>query len=317
MNILVTGASGFVGSALASALLDDGHTVVSVVRDWTRAPRGVITRGDVTDGEFCRRVLADYEIDAVYHLAAQAIVSACAEDPVTALEVATMGTARLLQAVREARRPIRVVVSTSDKVYGSAPAPYTEETPLDAHHAYEVSKACQDLIARMFHANYGLDVRVVRAVNIYGPGDPNESRLVPRTALRLLRGEPPLLHDGAAQMRRQYVYIDDVISALRAVYDRGEPGAAYCIGSPDSPMTVIDVMQRMAEIANVPFTAPEVKARSDHFHEIAAQSVCDDKLRGLGWSPGIRFAEGIRRTFDWYKQTAGRQKMSLEGDPTC
>jgi len=317
VTTLITGASGFVGGTLARRLLDAGHAVVSVVRDWTRAPRGTIVRGDVTDGEFCRRIIADYEIGAVYHLAAQAIVSTCAEDPVTAIETATMGTARLLQAIRESERPIRVVVSTTDKVYGSAPAPYTEETPLDARHAYDVSKACQDLVARMFHSNYDVDVRVVRAVNIYGPGDPNESRLVPQTALRLLRGKPPLLHAGAAQMRRQYVYVDDVVNALRTVYEHGKAGHAYCIGSPDAPMTVLDVMQRMAEIAGVPFAAPEVKARDERFLEIASQSVHDDKLRALGWTPRVWFAEGIRRTLDWYKQTAGRQKMSLEGDPTC
>lgn len=304
MNILITGASGFVGSALASRLVNEGHTIVSMVRDWTRAPRGTIVQGDVVDLDFCRRVVADYTIDTVYHLAAQAVVSTCAEDPLTALEVATMGTARLLQAVRDAGRQVRVVVSTSDKVYGASPAPYNEETPLDARHAYEVSKACQDLVARMFHSNFGLDVRVVRAVNIYGPGDPNESRIVPQTARRLLRGDPPLLHAGAAQMRRQYVYIDDLVEALLTVYERGKPGDAYCVGSPDSPMAVLEVMEHMAKIAGVPWTPPEVKARDARFTEIVAQAVDDAKLRGLGWTPRVAFTDGIRRTLDWYKDGA-------------
>jgi CDP-glucose 4,6-dehydratase len=176
-SVLITGAAGFVGTALARALIADGRSVVALVRDWTREPAGAtVVRGDVVDHALCRRILADYEVGTIYHLAAQSIVSVCAEDPLSALEVATMGTAAILQAVRDAGRPIRVVVSTSDKVYGAAASPYSEGTPLDARHAYEVSKACQDLVARMYHSNNGVDVRVVRAVNIYGPGDPNDSR---------------------------------------------------------------------------------------------------------------------------------------------
>ncbi len=298
--ILVTGASGFVGRALVNSLLADGHRVVSLVRDWTEAPQGTIVRGDVTDFELCRRVIADYEIGTIYHLAAQAIVSACAEDPVTALDVAVMGTSRLLQAVRESQRPIRVIVSTSDKVYGSAPSPYDEQTPLDARHAYEVSKSCQDQVARMFFHNYGADVRVARAVNIYGPGDPNESRLIPQTAMRLLRGQPPLLHAGAAGMKRQYVYIDDLVDALQTICDRGAAGEAYCVGSPDAPMSVLDVMRVMSECAGVPFAEPEVKKRDARFHEIAQQSVCDDKLRTLGWMPRVSFKDGIQKTLESY-----------------
>src|SRR3990167_7437066 len=158
-SALITGASGFVGQAMVKTLIAEGLHVVAVVRDWTKWEKtgiagATVVRGDVTDHAFCRRVLADFGVSTIYHLAAQSIVSVCAEDPLTALHVGVMGTGRLLQAVRDAGRPIRVVVSTSDKVYGSAPSPYTESTPLEAHHAYEVSKACQDLVARMFFHNY-------------------------------------------------------------------------------------------------------------------------------------------------------------------
>lgn len=302
-TVFVTGAAGFVGAALTAKLKADGAHVVSLVRDWTRAPSGTIVRGDVTDLGTCRRVLADYEVDTVYHLAAQSIVSACAEDPLTALEVAVMGTARLLQAVREAARPIRVIVSTSDKVYGAAPSPYTEDTPLDARHAYEVSKACQDLVARMFDANYDVDVQVLRAVNIYGPGDPNETRLIPRTARRLLRGELPLLHAGAGEMRRQYLYIDDMVRALRTLAERGRPGEAYCAGSLEAPMSVLEVMQAMTASVGLTWADPEVRGRDARFCEIGSQQVQDDKIRALGWTPQICFQEGLRRTLDWYRSS--------------
>lgn len=307
MTTLVTGSAGFVGSALTRALMADGEHVVCLIRDWLKGgPRAEKNRtfvfGDLTDEKICRRILADYEVETVYHLAAQSIVSQCAEDPVTALRVAVLGTAHLLQAVRDSGRPIKVVVSTSDKAYGHAPSPYNEETPFDARHAYEVSKACQDMTARMFFYNFNVDVRVVRAVNIYGPGDPNESRLIPQTAHRLLRGEPPLLHAGAAEMRRQYVYVDDVVNAFQTVASMGKAGEAYCVGSPDEPMSVLDVMRRMAQVADVPFVEPEERERDARFQEIASQSVNDNKLRKLGWEPQVRFPEGIRRTLAWYRE---------------
>ncbi len=300
--VLITGASGFVGRALAQVLVDAGYKVVSLVRDHLgpMPPGQVIVYGDIRNADLCRRIIADYEIGTIYHLAAQAIVSSCAEDPVTAYDVAVMGTARLLQAVRDSGRPIRVVISTSDKVYGSSLPPYDEQTPLDARHPYEASKAMQDIAARSYFHAYGIDVRVVRAVNIYGPGDPNESRLIPQTARRLRNNQPPLLNSGAAGMRRQYVFIDDLVSALRTVCDHGKAGEAYCVGSPDAPMSVLEVMRVMSECAGVPFVEPEVKERAARFHEIAEQSVRDDKLRALGWIPRVSFRDGIQTTLEFY-----------------
>lgn len=301
-SILVTGAAGFVGSALARDLLGKEHTVVSVTRDRTRTPPGTaVVYGDVTDQAFCRRVLADYGIDTIYHLAAQSIVSVCAEDPISALSVAVIGTASLLQAVREIGRPCRAVVMSSDKVYGVSPPPYTEETPLDARHAYEVSKACQSLVARMFASNFSLDVVEVRAVNVYGPGDPNESRIVPNTIRRCLRGEPPLLHAGADGMRRQYIYLSDIVDALQFIRAHGFSGEAYCVGAPDAPMSVLEVMQRICRAADISWQAPEIRSRDARFHEIEAQSVDGSKLRALGWQPYTPFQEGIRKTLQWYQ----------------
>lgn len=302
-TVLISGASGFVGAALVKRLVMDGMRVVSMVRDRTRvAPYGEATvYGDVRDADFCRRVIADYEVSTIFHLAAQAIVSACAEDPVTALDVAVLGTSRLLQAAKDAARAIRVIVSTSDKVYGAAASPYEESTPLDARHAYEVSKACQDLVARMYYSNFKLDVRVARAVNIYGPGDPNDSRVIPQTIQRLLRGDPPLVHAGAWAMRRQYVYIDDLIDALLYIESYGAAGEAYCVGSPDAALSVGEVIGRIAKQMGSELEAPEVRERDARFMEIQEQSIRDDKLRALEWVPQVGFDEGVRRTIAWYK----------------
>jgi CDP-glucose 4,6-dehydratase len=303
-TVLVFGAAGFVGSALARELLAAGDTVVSVTRDRTRTPPGTaVVYGDVTDQAFCRRVIADYKVDVLYHLAAQSIVSVCADDPLGALETTAIGTARLLQAVRDTGRRVRIIVSTSDKVYGHSPSPYTEDTPFDARHPYEVSKACQDLIARMFAYTYDMDVSIVRSVNIYGPNDPNEDRLIPQTILRCLRGEPPRLHEGASRMLRQYVYIDDLVDALRRVEAYGQP-EAFCVGAPDEARSVLDVMRAIYRVAGRDWREPEIAARAGGFKEIASQSIDDRKLRSIGWQPTVRFADGIERTFRWYQEAS-------------
>ena len=302
-RILITGAAGFVGQALLRHVREQGHFAVALIRDRTRTVEADATvHGDITDRELCGRALADYEIDTVYHLAAQSIVSVCAEDPLTALDVAVMGTARLLQAVRDVGRAVRVVVSTSDKVYGAAPSPYTESTPLDARHAYEASKACQDIVARMFHSNFGVDVRVVRAVNIYGPGDPNNSRLVPQTILRCLRGEAPLVHEGAALMRRQYIYIDDMVGAMEFVARHGAPGEAYCVGSPSPPLSVVQVVDEISRQTGSDRIF-KVDKRDARFLEIQEQANDDSKLRGLGWLGGVKFGDGIARTIAHYRRS--------------
>lgn len=320
MTILVTGANGFVGRALVERLLRDGHKVVSITRDRIgETPGSVIVYGDVRDQELLRRTLAEYAVDGIYHLAAQSIVSACSIDPVGALDVAVMGTARLLQAVRECERDIPCVVMTSDKVYGHSPPPYTEGTPFRPFYAYETSKACQDFVAQMFAANYGMRVCTVRSVNIYGPGDPNTSRLIPNTTLRLLRGEPAQLHDGASQMRRQYVYIDDIVDALVHVYDvlerRWKPDTAqdaptaFCVGSPSPPQTAQEVVAALHKIVcGEPLTSERVQVvkREARFQEIQDQSVDGSYLSWFGWRPQILLNDGLRRTVEWYReQTKG------------
>ncbi len=298
-GVLVTGAGGFIGAALAEHLIAQGEPVVVMLRDHSRKafPAHVpVIRGDVTDAALCRRALADYQVKTVYHLAANSIVSSCAEDPVGAMYTNVMGTTHLLQAVRDAGRPIRVVVMTSDKVYGKAQAPYTEDTPFEAEHAYEVSKACQDLAVRMYRQNYGLDATVVRAVNVYGPGDPNETRLIPRAVKRCLAGQAPVVHAGAAEISRQYLYVDDMVAALQIIARMGTRGA-YCVGAPGAPLTVLEVIRAITAECGVEFVH-ELAARDVRFKEISFQSVDDTRLRGLGWTPRITFDVGIRQVVE-------------------
>jgi len=300
-HTLVTGASGFIGGALVRKLLADGQRVIAIERDThvtSNKHRFIATQGDIRDLNFCRRVLADYRVDRIYHLASQSIVQTCADDPLGALDVNVMGTATLLEAARAVGLSPTVVVSTSDKVYGAAPPPYTEDTPLDARNAYEVSKACQDLVSRLYFHNYGLDIRVVRAVNIYGPGDPNDTRLIPRTIQRCLRGEPPVIHAGAGDMKRSFLYVGDMVCAMQTVMYCGAAGEAYCVGSP-YVLTVRDVIEEICRQTGTVFDHVTADRRTG-FNEIADQSIDDAKLRAMGWEPSTTFVTGIAQTIESY-----------------
>ena len=307
-HTLVTGATGFIGHSLTRRLVDEGRRVVTVIRDegpsLVELPAAVTrVRGDICDAALCKRVLADYEVEYIHHLASHSIVSACADDPVSALHTNVMGTAHLFEAARSVGRLRAAVVSTSDKVYGVAEPPYDEETPLDAHHAYEVSKACQDLTSRLYRYNYKLPVAVVRAVNVFGPGDPNATRLVPRTIQRLLRGEKPVVHDGAYSMERQFLYVDDMVDALLRVEGVVAAGAgkpAYCVPG-HGPFSVGEVIEQIRQLMDRDVSCV-VGQRRLGFEEITRQWIESDVLAELGWEMRTDFVTGLQQTIDWYSR---------------
>ena len=155
--VLVTGATGLLGSWLSRALLARGARVIVIVRDEVPdaalvtagdLARCVRVRGDVEDGRLLERVLVEHEVDAVFHLAAQTIVEHAVRDPLGTLRANVAGTWELLDACRRSGRPARIVVASSDKAYGTQPVlPYTEDQPLEGRHPYDVSKSCADLIS--------------------------------------------------------------------------------------------------------------------------------------------------------------------------
>ena len=199
--MLVTGATGLVGGWLVRRLLAAGTSVVCIVRDWVpqaelvqsgMLDRVCVVRGDVCDQELLERVLGEYEVETVLHLAAQAIVGIANANPISTFETNIAGTWRLLEACRRSPRVKQVVLASSDKAYGASPElPYTEETPLRGQHPYDVSKSCADLIAQSYHTTYGLPVAITRCGNFYGGGDLNWNRIVPGTIRAILRGEAP------------------------------------------------------------------------------------------------------------------------------
>ena len=226
---LVTGGTGLVGGALVPRLVGSGADVVCLVRDWVPQSELVrsgmldqvkIVRGDVCDQALLERVLGEYEIDTVIHLAAQTIVGIANRNPVSTFETNIAGTWALLEACRRSPSVKQIVLASSDKAYGEQEElPYTEETPLLGRHPYDVSKSCADLIARAYAETYGLPVAITRCGNFYGGGDLNWNRIVPGTIRSVLRGERPVIRSDGTFVR-DYFYVEDGAAAYMLLAER-------------------------------------------------------------------------------------------------
>ena len=309
---LVTGATGLVGSWVVRRLLDLEADVVCLIRDWVPESEFVqadligktnLVRGDVLDQAVLERVLGEYEVDTVIHLAAQTIVGVANRNPISTFESNISGTWRLLEACRRSPLVRQVVLASSDKAYGDQEKlPYTEATALAGQHPYDVSKSCADLIAQSYAATYGTPVVITRCGNFFGGGDLNWSRIVPGTIRSVLRGQPPVIRSDGTSVR-DYFYVEDgaaayLLLAERLARDPSMRGQAFNFSN-ETPVTVLDLVDRILRIMGSRFT-PEV--RNDAPNEIPEQFLDAAKARTmLGWRPVFTLDAGLRRTIDWYR----------------
>lgn len=221
-TFVITGATGFIGGALAKYLLHRGDRVVALVRDG-EAPLGCETvQGELEDLRVCERLINEYEPDGVFHLAAQAIVGRAKRDPFATMEANVRGTYNLLEAFRRHRKSTaRLVVASSDKAYGELPvgsSEYTEDTPLAGRGPYDCSKSCADLIAQSYGTSYGLPIAIIRAGNVYGEGDLDMSRIVPSLVADVVNGRPlTIMSDGSPI--RDYIHVGDVVKGYYTAYE--------------------------------------------------------------------------------------------------
>jgi CDP-glucose 4,6-dehydratase len=315
--VFVSGCAGFLGSWLTSALVDAGANVVGLVRD--RVPfsllnrsgyldRITVIRGDVTDYELVERALNEYEIDAVFSLAAQTIVPIANRAPLSTFETNVKGTWTVLEAARRSPTVSRVMVASSDKAYGAHETlPYVEDAPLLGCHPYDVSKACADLIARTYFATYGLPVAIARCANLYGGGDLNWNRIVPGTMRSLIRGERPIIRSDGTLLR-DYLYVQDAVHAYMTLAERLDAdevkGQAFNFGL-DRPTSVLEMARAIVAISDRPDLEPVVLGNAPN--EIPAQYMDSSKARRLlDWAPRYSLEEGLRETFNWYREFLGR-----------
>ncbi len=310
---LVTGATGLVGGALVPRLVDSGADVTCLVRDWVpqselvrsaMIDRVKTARGDVCDQALLERVLGEYEIDTVIHLAAQTIVGIANRNPVSTFETNIAGTWALLEACRRSPSVKQIVLASSDKAYGEQEElPYTEETPLLARHPYDVSKSCADLIARAYADTFGLPVVITRCGNFYGGGDLNWNRIVPGTIRSVLRGERPVIRSDGTFVR-DYFYVEDGAAAYMLLAERlaENPelrGQAFNFSN-ETQVTAADLVKRILELMG---SRLEPEIRNEATHEIRQQYLSAAQARNeLGWKPLFTLDEGLGRTIAWYRK---------------
>ena len=322
-RVFITGGTGLLGSHLTRQLVEKGAEVVALVRDsvprslfyspvpeWAMDRKVVTVRGEVENYELQERILNEYEIDTVFHLAAQTIVGTANRSPMATFKANIQGTWNILEAARvHSKRVKRVIIASSDKAYGNLHGEaYDESYPLQGDHPYDVSKSCADLISRSYYKSYQTPVAITRCGNFFGPGDLNFSRIIPGTIQDVLNNKRPVIRSDG-NFIRDYIFAEDGAHAYMCLAEAmvGQPvahaGEAFNF-SYGLRLTVKDVVEKVLKIMNRTDLKPEI--RNEASNEIPVQCLDSAKARKtLNWKPQFGFDEGLRQTVDWYRQFLG------------
>lgn len=325
--VFVTGATGLLGSWLAKELRDRGAHVVALVRD--RVPQShlwssvgdeiVCVHGRLEDYDVIARALNEYEIETVFHLGAQTLVSQANRNPLPTFESNIRGTYHVLEACRLASTVKAVVIASSDKAYGDHETlPYDESTPLVGRHPYDVSKSCTDLLSLAYFTTYRLPVCVTRCGNLYGPGDLNFNRIVPGTIRSILRGEAPIIRSDGTFIR-DYFYVHDgalaYVHLAEMMHTQGIAGHAFNFSN-EIQVTVRELVDRILVLMG---SSLEPDVQNTATGEIVHQYLSAAKAREmLQWRPRYDLDAGLSETIPWYRTVLDRarsaQNRPIQGD---
>ena len=311
-NILVTGGTGFIGSHLISILLEENCKIIIPYQDTNPNSyffeqklnkKTILAFCDLKNFKRTIDIVTKYEIDIIFHLAAQAIVTTAFHNPLETLETNIMGTANILEASRLYGKVQGIIVVSSDKAYGKIPKA-TENHPVSGDHPYETSKSAADLIATTYFKTYNLPVVVTRFGNVYGEGDLNFSRIVPGIMKAIIKNEELVIRSDGKYIR-DYVYVGDVVDALMLIAKnlKGVCGEAFNISSNEN-LSVIELIKKIAKVLDV-----KIKYRilNNAINEIPVQSVDYKKIRkSLGWQLRNNLNSTISQIYDWYNKYFGR-----------
>jgi len=311
-NVFVTGCTGLLGSWLVKDLTEKGANVTGLIRDlvpksnlnWSGFNDKInIVRGEIENYFLLERTINEYEIDTVFHLAAQTIVTIANRNPISTFESNIKGTWNVLESCRKAALVKRIVVASSDKAYGDQEKlPYDEDTPLEGKHPYDDSKSCTDLLSKAYFETYKLPVCITRCGNFYGGGDLNFNRIVPGTIRSVLNKEAPIIRSDGSLVR-DYFYIEDGVEAYLLLAEKmeklGIQGEAFNFSN-EIQITVLELVEKILKIMK---SNLKPKILRETTNEIKHQYLSAKKAREiLHWKPKYTLEDGLRRTIKWYEE---------------
>lgn len=312
-NVFVTGCTGLLGSWLTKTLVENGANVIGLIRDWVPKSNLILqntinkittVRGEVEDYFLLERILNEYEIDTVFHLAAQTIVGIANRNPISTFETNIKGTWNILEACRKNLTVKKIIIASSDKAYGEHKIlPYTEDAPLKGSHPYDVSKSCTDLIAFTYYNTYKLPVCVTRCGNFFGGGDLNFNRIIPGTIRSVIFNERAVIRSNG-KFIRDYIYILDAVNAYlylaEKMDDRKIIGEVFNFSN-EIQLTVIELVNKILSIMDRKDLKPIIlnEAKGEIQHQYLSAAKAKEMLR---WSPTYTLEEGLRETVVWYKE---------------
>jgi CDP-glucose 4,6-dehydratase len=311
-NVFVTGVTGLIGSWLVDELVKKNANVVCLIRDMLPNTnfsmlgldkKVTVINGNLEDANLLTRVVNEYDISTVFHLAAQSQVTTGNNSPVSTFEANITGTWNLLEACRKTNSVHSVIVASSDKAYGQhTKLPYVEDYALKGDHPYDVSKSCTDLISNMYANTYNMRIGITRCGNVYGGGDLNFNRIIPRTIKRILDNNSPILRDGG-ECVRDYTYISDIVNGYMLLAEKltVHSGRGAFNFSTNQPIKVKDLVQIILRLMNREDIQPVNIGQASN--EIKNQYLSYRKAESiLGWKPTVTLSQGLTKTINWYKK---------------
>ena len=317
-NIFITGYEGFLGSHLTKTLLNCGakvwgldiitHRKNTILSD-KDLNKVKITKGSVENFSLLSKIIKENKIEFIFHIAAEAIVGKCMEDPLRAFSTNIKGTWNVLEASKNCNSIKAIIIASSDKAYGiQKNLPYKENFPLAGCHPYDVSKSCADLLAHTYFRTYCLPVCITRCGNIIGPGDFNFSRIIP-DAIRSTLQNKTLIIRSDGKYTRDYIYVEDIVRGYLILAEKIESirlyGEAFNFSN-ETPISVLDLVKIISKLAGQ--KKPNYKITNTAKYEIRYQYLSAKKAhRVLKWVPQYTLEEGLKKTIEWYSYYLSRK----------
>lgn len=340
MRILVTGGCGFIGSALVRRLVNEGHIVLNIdkltyagdrraVAEVARRPNYIFRQADIADSMAMSNAFESFRPHVVFHLAAESHVDRSIDGPADFIETNVRGTFVLLDCALAfwktlsggARDSFRFVHISTDEVFGSLGTEgfFTEETAYAPNSPYSATKAASDMLVRAWNRTYGLPVIVSNCSNNYGPYQ-NREKLIPTIIRKALAGQPVPIY-GKGENVRDWLFVDDHVSALLAVWVRGTAGDSYNIGGHnevcnlDLARTICRELDRVHPRGGRALYETLITFVADRPGHDFRYAIDPQKARAeLGWTPEHDLAEGLKATIAWYLEHPAWLGGEIEAD---